>query len=229
MGKRTCTSPDCDRPHYAHGCCKSHYDQRRQAGDLPPRLSAEERFWAKVDKNGPGGCWLWTGRVSFWGYGMFWSGKTQVYAHRFAHELLVGPIPEGFQGDHVCRVKSCVRQDKKHVEFVTSQENNRRRLKGRMGAPRAERTHCPKGHPYDEANTIRRNGRRHCRACKEERLRLAREATARRGRKLKTHCVRGHAYTPENTAANGRNRACRQCLRENARRRYREMREVARS
>jgi hypothetical protein len=30
---------------------------------------------------------------------------------------------------------------------------------------------CPRGHLYDEANTIRRNGRRHCRACDKERAR----------------------------------------------------------
>lgn len=33
------------------------------------------------------------------------------------------------------------------------------------GNASAERTECPKGHPYDEENTRVYNGRRHCRAC----------------------------------------------------------------
>lgn len=40
---------------------------------------------------------------------------------------------------------------------------------------RSARTHCPQGHPYDEANTYRNNGRRSCRACSKDRSRIARE------------------------------------------------------
>jgi hypothetical protein len=38
-------------------------------------------------------------------------------------------------------------------------------------------THCPQGHPYDEANTRMYEGRRYCRACARERAR-ARKAAA---------------------------------------------------
>lgn len=38
-----------------------------------------------------------------------------------------------------------------------------------MGWPNAylnmAKTHCPKGHPYDERNTLRYYGRRRCRTC----------------------------------------------------------------
>lgn len=51
-----------------------------------------------------------------------------------------------------------------------------------MTWPNAERnrnkTHCPQGHPYDDANTTRRNGRRYCHACK-----TAREAAWRAERR----------------------------------------------
>lgn len=36
----------------------------------------------------------------------------------------------------------------------------------------ATKTHCPKGHPYDEANTIlKAGGRRNCRECHREQAR----------------------------------------------------------
>lgn len=60
-----------------------------------------ERFWNKVDKNGPdtsglGQCWLWTACRSK-GYGKFdlQKGQSPRGAHRVAYELLVGPIPAG--------------------------------------------------------------------------------------------------------------------------------------
>lgn len=39
-----------------------------------------------------------------------------------------------------------------------------------------ERTHCPRGHPYDKANTYHHKGRRYCRACNTESARRRREA-----------------------------------------------------
>lgn len=75
------------------------------------RTPAEERFWAKVDKNsGPDGCWLWTAHCKD-GYGRFRraGAASPVQAHRFAYELAHGPIPPGLQIDHryTCP-KNCV-------------------------------------------------------------------------------------------------------------------------
>lgn len=45
-----------------------------------------------------------------------------------------------------------------------------------VGVPSAERTHCPQGHPYSEANTYRTpKGDRQCRICKREAGRRWRE------------------------------------------------------
>lgn len=48
------------------------------------------------------------------------------------------------------------------------------------GPANASKTHCPQGHPYDEANTYVRDGRRNCRACSKARsaARRARKAAA---------------------------------------------------
>lgn len=76
------------------------------------RGTLEERFWAKVDKDGPlpvmrpelGPCWLWTrGLFKKTGYGKFGvSGKKVAYAHVLAYELTIGPRPQGLELDHLC-------------------------------------------------------------------------------------------------------------------------------
>lgn len=100
-----------------------------QKGVPQSRVPEVERFWAKVDKDGSGGCWLWTG-ASTRGYGTFGVGyraehtHRKVYAHRWVYEHEIGPIPEGFQVDHLCFVRLCV--NPAHLEAVTQQENLRR-------------------------------------------------------------------------------------------------------
>lgn len=108
-----------------------------------PKATPEERFWNQVVQI-PDGCWIWIGTIASGEYGqMVVNGRT-LMAHRFAYELLVGPIPEGLTLDHLCRETMCCRPD--HLEPVTLADNIRRQIRTRS-------THCPRGHPYDEANT----------------------------------------------------------------------------
>jgi hypothetical protein len=91
-------------------------------------------------------------------------------AHRFSYLKLVGPIPEGLQIDHLCRVRHCVNPD--HLEPVTNKENIRR---GIVGMFHAKKTQCPAGHPYDRDNTrIGSNGSRNCKQCDKIRQALYR-------------------------------------------------------
>ena len=107
------------------------------------------------------GCWRWTGRTDHWGYGVLKVARIPRLVHRLAHELWIGPIPEGLEIDHV-KARGCLHVDcynPAHLEAVTHAENMRR---GKW----ATRTHCPKGHPYDEANTyLSPLNKRYCRAC----------------------------------------------------------------
>jgi hypothetical protein len=108
---------------------------------------------------------MWTGAKSKNGYGHFrTSGDKLHYAHRFAYELLIGPIPEGLQLDHLCRNRACVRPE--HLEPVTHVENIRRSdLQAARARWLATITHCPQRHPYDEANTRMSRGARVCKEC----------------------------------------------------------------
>lgn len=135
-----------------------------------PRERPEDRFWSRVEKTD--GCWIWTGGC-IKGYGAFWYEGRNVRAHRYAYELLVGPIPEGLTLDHLCRNKPCV--NPAHLEPVTVGENVLR-SEG-ITALHARKTACPQGHPYDEANTlVKPSGARACRACAREAARRRREA-----------------------------------------------------
>ena len=119
-------------------------------------VNEQERFWAKVDKTPT--CWLWTGAKTG-GYGVF--GHPQRRSHRLSYEWLVGPIPEGLQMDHLCRVRACVNPD--HLEPVTQQVNL---LRGEtIVAARAAQTSCVRGHPFDEDNTLIVKNGRMCKAC----------------------------------------------------------------
>ncbi|MEO1065368.1 MAG: HNH endonuclease signature motif containing protein, partial [Actinomycetota bacterium] len=71
-------------------------------------------------------------------------GQT-VYVHRLVYEELVGPIPDGHQIDHLCRVRLC--GNPAHLEAVEGLENVHRGLAVRY------RTHCRNGHPINEENT----------------------------------------------------------------------------
>jgi hypothetical protein len=44
-----------------------------------------------------------------------------VIAHRLSYEWLVGPVPEGMELDHLCRVRHCVNPS--HLEVVTHSVN----------------------------------------------------------------------------------------------------------
>lgn len=126
------------------------------------RRPIADRFWEKVERSDT--CWLWTAALSPSGYGAFQTGERVVRAHRFAYELVVGPIPDGLQIDHLCRVRRCVNPE--HLEPVTQAENLRRGTAATaVAAYWAAQTHCKRGHEFTPENTYRGTGRRVCRAC----------------------------------------------------------------
>lgn len=127
-----------------------------------------DRFVAKFHVDPESGCWLWTASLNKYGYGQFRVRPRTRGAHRVAYEALIGPIPEGMQLDHLCRVRRCV--NPAHLEPVTMAVNIARGdVEARYEWNRAK-THCPQGHPYSATNTYHDPARPHriCRACSRE-------------------------------------------------------------
>lgn len=114
------------------------------------------------------GCLEWLLRRTPDGYGYI--GRRP--AHRVAHEVFIGPIPDGYDVDHLCFNRGCVNPF--HLEAVTRSINQIRIFE--------RRTHCRHGHEYSEANTrLTERGFRRCRACSRDvsrRLRVRKRAEA---------------------------------------------------
>lgn len=161
-----------------------------------------ERIWAKL-RVSPSGCWEWTGATTR-GYGCTRMGGRDYYTHRLVWILLVGPIPEGYEIDHLCRNTRCANPS--HLEPVTPAENRRREM-----AVRPRQLFCKNGHPRVPENLT---GARNCKTCLREQQGAKRKPAAE-----VTECARGHAFTPANTyyRPNG-TRTCRACRSARARR-----------
>ncbi|TAM22401.1 MAG: HNH endonuclease [Nevskiaceae bacterium] len=71
-----------------------------------------------------------------------------------------GPIPVGFEIDHLCAVRACVNVS--HLELVSHAENIRRRDLA-SGAGRPDR--CKHGHLYTADNIQIPGRQRYCRVC----------------------------------------------------------------
>jgi HNH endonuclease len=130
------------------------------------------------------GCWEWAGARDKQGYGRAGYGPRRAgtgLVHRMVYHHVVGTLPDGLELDHTCRNRACA--NPAHLEPVTHRVNVQRGVAGaNLLALAAAVTHCPQGHPYDEANTYRRRNRpnsRECRICRNGASRLYRQGRAK--------------------------------------------------
>lgn len=175
-------------------CCNP--DHWRLAGK-PERVAIPyvERWWPRfrartievVNVSRLGACWEWQGSRDPKGYGrVSYMGRSQ-YAHIAAYVTAIGPIPDGLELDHLCRVTCCC--NPAHLEAVTHRENCARspihpffnaEVRASALAARRPATHCRRGHELAGTNLkVNSNGKRRCRAC--QRLNYL-AALARQGR-----------------------------------------------
>lgn len=141
----------------------------------PPRSDTlEQRVVRYIEKTPT--CWLWRGELRK-GYGRVLFGGGRLSAHRVVYEMEVGPIPEGLVIDHLCRNHACVNPE--HMEPVTQRVNVLRGVA--PAAANARKTHCLRGHAFDDENTYPvRVGGRGCRACDRRRNNTPKRLAQRR-------------------------------------------------
>lgn len=146
-----------------------------------------DRFWSKVIPEPNSGCWLWLGGLQHNDYGAYTISGKNIRAHRFAYSVLVGEIRDGMVLDHLCRTPPCC--NPAHLEQVTQRENVLRGVG--PSSVGAAATHCPSGHPYDDANTRLQDGTRQCRQCNREWVQARRATLVASGL-----CVAGASHGP---------------------------------
>lgn len=160
---RRCAFKGCARPYYARGHCKAHCDQIRLGrayGPIETRTDSRGPLQSRLDvyTEKTEGCWIWTGARNDGGYGQLNVNGKQLYAHRLSYECNVGPIPDGMQIDHLCRVTRCIRPE--HLEPVTPKENIRRMRSAVAAQPRVDGKFASRGETYTE-DTNHTNGSTH--------------------------------------------------------------------
>lgn len=143
-------------------------------------------FLRRVDPTGPHGCWLWRGYKTREGYGKYGfkipgiitppgerPRNVTISAHRFAYQILKGPIPDGLTIDHRCFVRHCV--NPRHLDACTM-DANLKRSPNCVTTVNRNKTACPKGHSYDTHARVDGSVRRICGTCETERRSRDRDA-----------------------------------------------------
>ena len=175
----------CHRLLRAKGMCATHWARSHNRGTLELTVmrgfSVVERVRAKI-KYAPTGCWLFTG-CHQGGYGYISEDGRMRGAHIVMYEERHGPVPDGLELDHLCRVTSCCNPD--HLEAVTHMENVRRgrlaevqrvRVTALNRVRHLNKVTCINGHPYVPENIGSHHGYRYCRTCSRIRSAQRREA-----------------------------------------------------
>ena len=132
------------------------------------------------------GCWELAGQPHR-RYGQV-SGRR--YAHRLAHEMWNGPIPDGMIVCHRCDNPPCFNP---HHLFVGDKRVNLfdAHRKGRW-RPSERRTHCWRGHEFTPENVfVNPRGNRECRTCRTAAV-VRYAERHRHPLPLVTVCPRGH-------------------------------------
>lgn len=154
-------------------------------------MVSKEQTFERIKRNCkvlPNGCWEWQRflhpKPRNYG-GTAWNGKSW-HAHRLTYVVAKGDIPPGMVVMHSCDYPPCCNPD--HLSLGTHKDNmSDCRAKGRY--PSANKTHCKRGHEFNEENTYiiqtpgEAFGLRACKVCQRERHMRERLANPEAGRR----------------------------------------------
>lgn len=157
------------------------------------KLSAQ----IKIEENG---CWLWTGCVNKYGYGVINIKNKSYRIHRLMYLIVTGFVNDDLDLDHTChKPVSCpggiMCQHRRccnpsHLDPVTNIENlHRGHGNSASLVARKSRQCCKNGHLYTAENTAISNGARVCRKCQRERAEQKRRMAG--ARHVPRHDARG--------------------------------------
>ncbi len=126
---RSCSIPDCSKPHHGHGYCQGHHRRLLLHGDplFDPFSEAEleRKFWNLVAISPDlSKCWLWLGSRKGKKYGSFYmriGGKLERNAHRIAYYLHYKVEPADLHVRHRCDNPPCCNPG--HLLGGTNAEN----------------------------------------------------------------------------------------------------------
>lgn len=160
----------------AHEMTVEHEDESKTASDwksvpgyLDYEVSNQGEVRSRPRKGTAGG--LLKPKVSKTGYLWLHLYNKGQRVERTVHQLValtfLGPRPDGQEVRHLDgNASNCALSN---LAYGTRAENNLDKVRHGTAAPNSSKTHCPQGHPYDEANTYRNpKGRRECRLCRCE-------------------------------------------------------------
>jgi hypothetical protein len=75
-------------------------------------------------------CIAGIGEVTRLGYVRLWNKGNRILAHRAAYIEQIGPIPDGFEIDHLCHNRACV--NVLHLKLATHKQNCRRTVNSKL-------------------------------------------------------------------------------------------------
>lgn len=130
-----------------------------------PSESVLIRFHKKYVVDSISGYWNWIGAKQK-GYGCMRIKENGVWImqrmHRFSYEIHRHVITDGLFCCHKCDNKACINPE--HL-FLGTHTDNMQDQTNKGKHPESKKTHCPKGHVYDEINTYNRTSKK-SRECK---------------------------------------------------------------
>ena len=179
---------------------------------MPKNMPLIERFFQKVNKSGNDkypDCWIWDGGRTSKNYGSFkyYQDRPAIGAHVASHLFHIGEVPKGMIVCHHCDNPPCVNPE--HLFLDTNSGNMKDMMKkGRNGGSSRKRTHCHKGHSFQEfgAHVRKRKNGKTFRTCKE----CSRIAAFKKRHSPETreaHLKSQREYQKEYYRKNGRNKA----------------------